>query len=154
MNISRDLALIHEVGYVHCDFHSGNVLQHKFPYVAPEVLCKQLYTTAADIYSFGIIMTEMSTRRPPYYGVEYDEELAIKICNGLRPNFAEGTPECYIQLANQCMNADPSERPAATKIYFKLRRSKLMNFQNLTKPVNSSFFLDSTSQDFSILDEF
>ncbi|RIB17333.1 hypothetical protein C2G38_2037825 [Gigaspora rosea] len=65
-------------------------------------------------------MTEMSTGRPPHYDIEYDEILAIKICNGLRPEFAEGTPECYIQLANQCMDANPSNRPTASDIYYKL----------------------------------
>ncbi|RIB30312.1 hypothetical protein C2G38_2026928 [Gigaspora rosea] len=40
------------------------------PYVAPEVLYKQPYTVAADIYSFGIIMAEISTGKPPHYDVE------------------------------------------------------------------------------------
>ncbi|RIB23476.1 hypothetical protein C2G38_2032716 [Gigaspora rosea] len=62
-------------------------------------------------------MTEMSTGRPPHYDIEYDEILAFKICNGLRPEFAEGTPECYIQLANQCMDANPSNRPTAIVIF-------------------------------------
>ncbi|RIB07987.1 hypothetical protein C2G38_2112262, partial [Gigaspora rosea] len=65
-------------------------------------------------------MTEMSTGRPPHYEVEYDEMLAIRICNGLRPEFAEGTPECYIQLASQCMDADPFNRPTAFDVYKKL----------------------------------
>ncbi|RIB04082.1 kinase-like domain-containing protein, partial [Gigaspora rosea] len=55
------------------------------PYVAPEVFNYRPYTIASDIYSFGIIMTEISTGKPPYYDVEYDEALAIQICNGLRP---------------------------------------------------------------------
>ncbi|RIB20147.1 kinase-like domain-containing protein [Gigaspora rosea] len=71
------------------------------PYVAPELLCKRSYTIAADIYSFGIIMTEMSTGRPPHYKDEYDRSLAFRICGGLRPGFAQGTPECYVQLAIQ-----------------------------------------------------
>ncbi|RIB18999.1 kinase-like domain-containing protein [Gigaspora rosea] len=92
------------------------------PYIAPEVLNQRPYTMAADIYSFGIIMTEMSTGRPPHYNVEYDEILAVQICKGLRPEFAQGTPECYIQLANQCMDAIPSNRPSAHDIYDKLLR--------------------------------
>ncbi|RIB17331.1 hypothetical protein C2G38_1441263 [Gigaspora rosea] len=67
-------------------------------------------------------MTEMSTGRPPHYDIEYDEILAIKICNGLRPEFAEGTPECYIQLANQCMDSNPSNRPTASYIYGELSK--------------------------------
>ncbi|RIB19009.1 kinase-like domain-containing protein [Gigaspora rosea] len=92
------------------------------PYVAPEVLNKQSYTIASDIYSFGIIMTEISTGRPPHYDIEYNETLAIKIFNGLRPEFAEGTPECYINLANQCMDDNPSNRPSASYVYNELTR--------------------------------
>ncbi|RIB03434.1 kinase-like domain-containing protein [Gigaspora rosea] len=90
------------------------------PYVAPELFNKHSYTVAADIYSFGIIMTKMSTERPPHFDIKYDETLVVKICSGLRPEFAKGTPECYIQLANHCMDADPSNRPTASDIYDKL----------------------------------
>ncbi|RIB09097.1 kinase-like domain-containing protein [Gigaspora rosea] len=90
------------------------------PYIAPEVLFGRLCTEKSDIYSFGIIMAEMSTGNPPYYDLEYDVSLAIKICNGLRPTFAEGTPECYIKLANRCMDADPSKRPSAIDVYKEL----------------------------------
>ncbi|RIB23953.1 kinase-like domain-containing protein [Gigaspora rosea] len=90
------------------------------PYVAPEVLIERSYTQASDIYSFGIIMTEISTGKPPHYKVEYDEILAIKICNGLRPEFTKGTPVCYIQLANKCMDANPSNRPNASEIHKNL----------------------------------
>ncbi|RIB04083.1 kinase-like domain-containing protein [Gigaspora rosea] len=92
------------------------------PYVAPEVFNYRPYTIASDIYSFGIIMTEISTGKPPYYDVEYDGVLIIRICDGLRPKFAEGTPDCYIQLANQCMDANPSNRPTASHIYDELSR--------------------------------
>ncbi|RIB29128.1 kinase-like domain-containing protein [Gigaspora rosea] len=150
-DISGDLAQIHEAGYVHCNLHSDNILQHQFigdnlksyisglglikkiedscvneylygvlPYIAPEVLIKRTYTPAADIYSFGIIMAELSTGIPPYYDAEHDEWLAIEICNGLRPEFSKDTPECYINLANRCMDANPSNRPNAKEIYNEL----------------------------------
>ncbi|RIB23021.1 hypothetical protein C2G38_2033095 [Gigaspora rosea] len=35
---------------------------------------------------------KISTGIPPHYDIEYDEELAIQICNGLRPEFAKNTP--------------------------------------------------------------
>ncbi|RIB05752.1 kinase-like domain-containing protein [Gigaspora rosea] len=87
------------------------------PYVAPEVLLGQKFTKAADIYSFGVIMSEMSTGQRPFDGQEFDHKLAIKICKGLRPEFASGTPDCYIELANQCMNLDPQKRPTANDLW-------------------------------------
>ncbi|RIB05907.1 kinase-like domain-containing protein [Gigaspora rosea] len=92
------------------------------PYVAPEFLSGQEFTSAVDIYSFGVIMSEMSAGRRPFDGNQFDDELAVKICFGLRPEFAPGTPDCYIELAKQCMNSDPLKRPNCWNVYFKLER--------------------------------
>ncbi|RIB11753.1 hypothetical protein C2G38_2202656 [Gigaspora rosea] len=118
--ISANLTILNEAEYIYGDFHSDETvldsIYEVLPYVAPEVLTERSYTLASDIYSFGIIMTEVSTGKPPHYKVEDDEILAIKICNGLRPEFAKGTPECYIQLANKCMDANSSNRPNASDV--------------------------------------
>ena len=39
-----------------------------------------------------------------------------QICNGLRPEFGEGTPEIYKKLAHRCMNADANQRPTANEL--------------------------------------
>ncbi|RIB26908.1 kinase-like domain-containing protein [Gigaspora rosea] len=145
---SYELDLIHEyAGYIHADFHSGNILQDNItsyiadlglsrktdekvlegdicgvmPYVAPEVLSgEQQFTQAADIYGFGVIMTEMTSGQKPFDGHEFDTKLAVKICKGSRPEFASGTPKCYIELAERCMNSDPKERPSAYDIHDKI----------------------------------
>ncbi|RIB23640.1 kinase-like domain-containing protein [Gigaspora rosea] len=149
-DILLDLRDIHEAGYIHADLHSGNVLlDHRMsksmqsyisdlglskmrnenvsdgiygvmPYVAPEVLKGQKFTQASDIYSFGVIMSEISTGQRPFDGESFDLDLMVKICNGLQPVFASGTPECYIELAKQCMNLDPQKRPNVSNIWVKL----------------------------------
>src|SRR3954451_1426894 len=86
------------------------------PYIAPEVLDGRPYTFASDVYSFGIIMVEMSTEKPPYGSVSHDEKLALAICNGLRPKIAKGTPQCYIDLVNQCLDANPEKRPSVSEL--------------------------------------
>ncbi|RHZ85279.1 hypothetical protein Glove_67g85 [Diversispora epigaea] len=53
--------------------------------IAPEVLVGEEYTKAADEYSFGIIAYEIVTGIPPYPNIPHDKDLAMKICNGLRP---------------------------------------------------------------------
>lgn len=145
--ISSDLAQIHKAEYVHNDLHSGNILydgntpyiadlglskkmseqssdqevKGVLPYVAPEVLQKQKASPSSDIYSFGIIMTTMSTNKRPFADKVYGTSLAVRIVkNGLRPEFAKDTPECYKELANQCMDSDPQKRPTAIDIAFKL----------------------------------
>ncbi|CAB4381977.1 unnamed protein product [Rhizophagus irregularis] len=87
------------------------------PYVAPEILEGEPYTEASDIYSLGIIMTELTTGKPPYGTVPHNDDLTLAICNGLRPRVAKGTPKRYIDLVNQCLDADPQERPSSIELY-------------------------------------
>ncbi len=95
---------------------SGNDIFGVLPYVAPEVLNKKPYTQKSDIYSFGILMSEISTCQQPFQDQSHDQNLAFKICGGLRPSFSDNTPECYIKLAYRCTDADPEKRPTADEI--------------------------------------
>ncbi|RIB29789.1 kinase-like domain-containing protein [Gigaspora rosea] len=149
-DISDDLYWIHNTQYIHADFHSGNILQDQqddittyiadlglsikkeekalkegiygvMPYVALEVLSgKQQFTQAADIYGFGVIMTEMTSGQRPFDGHKFNTKLAVKILQGLRSEFAPGTPKCYIELAEKCMNSDPQKRPNVWNINKKI----------------------------------
>ena len=87
------------------------------PYIAPEVLNGETYTLFSDIYSFGVIMTELSFGKPPFYNRKHDISLVLEICNGTRPGFGKGTPEIYKKLAYRCMSAIPNQRPTADELY-------------------------------------
>src|ERR1043165_1742787 len=50
------------------------------PYIAPEVLLNKPYTSKSDIYSFGIIMSELASGRLPFPTVPHDSDLVFKIC--------------------------------------------------------------------------
>jgi serine/threonine protein kinase len=86
------------------------------PYIAPEVLNGEQYTSSSDIYSFGVVMAEVSSGKPPFHKRKHDASLALAICNGLRPEFGKGTPEIYKKLAYRCMNAIPDQRPTANEL--------------------------------------
>ncbi|MCE8163202.1 MAG: protein kinase [Candidatus Moeniiplasma glomeromycotorum] len=55
------------------------------PYMAPEVLRNKPYTQKSDIYSLGMIMYEIITGLPPFVEQTYDTNLALQICQGIRP---------------------------------------------------------------------
>ncbi|RHZ74203.1 hypothetical protein Glove_227g125 [Diversispora epigaea] len=81
------------------------------PYIAPEVLSGEEYTKAADVYSFGIIIYEMVTGFPPYPDIPHDKDLAIKICNGLRPKIPFHTPKFITRMIMRCWDARVTNRP-------------------------------------------
>ncbi|RIB22814.1 kinase-like domain-containing protein [Gigaspora rosea] len=105
-------------------------------YVAPEVLLDHKYTSAADIYSFGyfgVIMAEMTTGIPLFYGFSLNIDLALKICKGTRPDFAIETPNCYIELARLCMHSDSQKRPTAKTIHSKLSECRFINTHDISQ---------------------
>src|SRR5256714_323912 len=143
-SIISGLNIIHQEKLVHRDFHSGNIL-HSYqlsqkmmiadlglsapadqepssivgvlPYIAPEVLNgSKSYTQKSDIYSFGILMSVISTGQQPFNDKAHGHGLMLKICEGLRPAFSNNTPKIYIELAYKCMDADPDNRPTAEEI--------------------------------------
>ncbi|EXX54180.1 Tpk3p [Rhizophagus irregularis DAOM 197198w] len=144
MDVANALLILHKCNLVHGDFHSGNILLNKFnthvisdfglsrpvnktantneiygviPYMAPEVLRGKPYTKAADIYSFGIIMWELTSGIPAFNNRPHDFDLSLDICIGLRPKIVEGTlPAIYARLMKRCWDSDPNKRPTADEL--------------------------------------
>lgn len=92
------------------------------PYVAPEVLDGKEYTKESEIYSFGIIMSEILTGYPPYYDVPHDNDLAIEICKGIRPKIRCKVPQLLLNLMNKCLDAKPLNRPTAAQLFTTLHQ--------------------------------
>ncbi|CAG8575969.1 19553_t:CDS:2, partial [Racocetra fulgida] len=63
------------------------------PYIAPEIFNGEKYTTASDIYSFGMIMWEMTIGQKPFSDRNHDEYLILDILNGLRPELINDLPQ-------------------------------------------------------------
>ena len=135
-HLTADLKTLHSLRYCHKDLHSGNILQDAIiylsdfglskpadeqksndkvygvlPYIAPEVLNGEPYIKASNIYSFGILITEISSGKPPFYDKKHDFNLSLAICNGIHLEFEKGIPEFYKKLAYRCMNANSNMRP-------------------------------------------
>jgi serine/threonine protein kinase len=103
------------------------------PYVAPEVLRGKPYTQAADIYSFGMVIYFIITGRQPFENCAHDQELALNICNGIRPEIPE-IPELksnlYIDLMKKCWDSNPDNRPNVELISTILDKKKNLLLQS------------------------
>jgi serine/threonine protein kinase len=112
-----DMGLCGEVSSI-----NQNNIYGVMPYVAPEVLKGKLYTLAADIYSFGMVMYFVATGKQPFVNQAHDNCLALSICSGIRPEInVPEAPKCYIALMKKCWDPNPNNRPKAIEIVKSIR---------------------------------
>jgi hypothetical protein len=114
------------------DFGISKLLEHGMQartvvgtpgYIPPEVLRgssrgAEPYSTAADIYSFGMIMYELFALKAPYSEFKWDADRCDAILAGKLPEMpvlSEEYNEC-VKLFTRCVSHAPSERPSARKL--------------------------------------
>ncbi|KDO35386.1 TKL protein kinase [Saprolegnia parasitica CBS 223.65] len=95
-------------------------------WIAPEVLKGVRYTEKADIYSFGVMMSELDTTEIPYANLFLEPgstltlartRIAMLVVNGeLRPGFRAQCPHQIARVARRCLAFDPAQRPTATEL--------------------------------------
>ncbi|KAL4178454.1 hypothetical protein KRP22_003375 [Phytophthora ramorum] len=99
-------------------------------WVAPEIISGSTeYDQSADIFSFGVLLTEIDTHDLPYNNAVGPsgnklEEVAVlqMVANGqLRPTISASCPSTVRDLANLCMSQDSRDRPVAAEIAYVLR---------------------------------
>ncbi|OQS06306.1 kinase [Thraustotheca clavata] len=99
------------------------------PWIAPEVLKGTKYSEKADIYSFGVTISEVDLCMVPYSNLEMctpDTEvsltmakshIALLVTSGqLRPSFSTICPPCIIEIARRCLAYYPEDRPSAAEL--------------------------------------
>ncbi|RHZ83769.1 hypothetical protein Glove_87g250 [Diversispora epigaea] len=121
--LSHDLMNIHELDIVNPNNPEKKNIFGVLPYISPEVLSgDEEYTKAADVYSFGIIAYEMVTGFPPYPDIPHDKDLAMKICNGLRPKIPFHTPKLITRTIMRCWDARVAHRPTFKELWNELKK--------------------------------
>ncbi|RHZ69513.1 hypothetical protein Glove_283g122 [Diversispora epigaea] len=148
--LARSFENFHKLNIIHQDLHPGNMLSNNFralsisdfglskivgrnlknpekrnvfgvlPYIAPEVLCGEEYTKAADVYSFAVIAYEMITGFAPYYDIPHNKDLARQICDGLRLKIPFYTPKLITRVIMRCWDARITHRPTFEELHQEL----------------------------------
>jgi alpha-tubulin suppressor-like RCC1 family protein len=96
-----------------------------FQWMAPEVILHPNYTEKADVFSFGIIMSELMSRQPPYFGV--DKKIVAKQVSqnpSYRPAIPKTCPKDWADLMKRCWDHLPNKRPTFNEIIESLQKAK------------------------------
>ena len=99
-------------------------------WIAPEVLAGKRYDEKVDVYSLGLILSEIDTHEIPYSDAKNEEneplmEVAIAdlvLHGSLTSSFSDSCPVEIMQLSRKCTAFDPTERPSALQVAFELRK--------------------------------
>ncbi len=135
------LAAAHEIGVLHRDLKSANIMidgrgrvritdfglasfQHELPegtiagtptYMAPELFAGAQPSTRSDIYALGVVLYELVTGRSPFAAATLTELRRRKLAS-LPPSPREHVPDVDPLLEGlvlSCLETDPSLRPAS-----------------------------------------
>ncbi|TMW61852.1 hypothetical protein Poli38472_010915 [Pythium oligandrum] len=127
---SRNVLLDHEMTAYLSDFGTTRAVDDSNTmtaevgtamWMAPEVLSGRRYDQSADIYSLGVILSELDTHELPFQGD--DQRESMRVCNdtfimglvasgSVRVKFLPTCPPDIVKLGTQCTELDPVDRPS------------------------------------------
>ncbi|HUS19022.1 MAG TPA: protein kinase [Terriglobales bacterium] len=93
-------------------------------HMSPEQAMGHEVDGKADVFSFGVVLYEMTTGFSPFMGPTPQATLARLLNQAPRPvvELNPTTPQPLEQLINRCLEKDPLRRPTAKEVTLELKR--------------------------------
>jgi serine/threonine protein kinase len=84
------------------------------------------YTEKADVWSFGMVLYELTTNTIPYSDCNNPMQIKDKLENKKTPSIPNENEidSTLRELMKQCWNWDPQQRPSFTQIVQILKKAK------------------------------
>ncbi|OWZ10439.1 TKL protein kinase [Phytophthora megakarya] len=100
-------------------------------WIAPEVMMGERYDDKADMFSFGVVLSELDSQQSPYAHAKENNAngrkmpetaiLQLVAMGKLRVEFSPGALKGMAQIGTACTAIDPTERPTAAEAFRKLQ---------------------------------
>ncbi|ROT65146.1 hypothetical protein C7M84_016897 [Penaeus vannamei] len=105
-------------------------------WMAPEVFEGKLYTEKCDVYSWGIILWEVITRRVPFEDLGLAVRIMWAVHQKQRPPLVTGCPKLLENLMKRCWDHDHVKRPRMEEVVEKV--SKICRFlKGFDEPIHN-----------------
>ncbi|OHT10009.1 hypothetical protein TRFO_20922 [Tritrichomonas foetus] len=95
-----------------------------FDYMSPEVADGRSYGQPTDVYSFGVLLFYMITKKVPSFQVKENTELIRSL---LPPNI----PQFVLSIIENCWRRDPESRPTFDQIYQIFKHNSFKIFEGV-----------------------
>ncbi|XP_063168107.1 mitogen-activated protein kinase kinase kinase 7 isoform X2 [Candoia aspera] len=104
-------------------------------WMAPEVFEGSNYSEKCDVFSWGIILWEVITRRKPFDEIGGPAfRIMWAVHNGTRPPLIKNLPKPIESLMTRCWSKDPSQRPSMEEIV-KIMTHLMQYFPGADEPL-------------------
>ncbi|GMF44189.1 unnamed protein product [Phytophthora fragariaefolia] len=101
-------------------------------WMAPEIMLGNPYDEMADMFSFGVVLSELSTHLTPYANARLRTGLDLPMARTvilqhvaagkLSVEFSEAGPQSMVELGRACISMDPKDRPTAAEALYRLHK--------------------------------